>query len=170
MTNCMLFINSFTHSEPNHWHVFLFLHWLDWQASLILIFCPEICSFFVKIILNLVFKCFYGIRPMLRGLFCLLFSHYLHHFNFPVNCKGNSPHPLYILITIANILYKKKEFLNVHLHGRNAVYLCFHWQPWGKWLMSQPQRHCLRPSYATLQGSSIQSASVCHFCPPNNPW
>lgn len=59
--------------------------------------------------------------------------------------------------------------MNVHLHGRNAVYLCFHRQPWGKWLMSQPQRHCLWPSYATLQGSSIQSASVCHFPPPNNP-
>lgn len=60
----------------------------------------------------------------------------------------------------------ERVFLNASLQ-RSC--LCFHRQPWGKWLMPQPLRHRLRPSYAVLQGSPMQFPStrecVCmHMC------
>ena len=66
-------------------------------------------------------------------------------------------------ITVNNVHVKMLVSTNAPLQRRSAVCFCFHWQPWGKWLMPQPLRHCLRPSYVALQGFPMlsPSSSVC---------
>lgn len=99
---------------------------------------------------------------------CLLFSHYLHHFNFPVSCKGNSPHPLYRLITIANILYKKKNsWMSTCTAGTLFIYV-FTGSPEGSdWCLNHRDTasgHHMLPSKVPQY-----NLHLCVTSPPNNP-